>query len=140
MARLDPFLATYGNSFLTFLSVIDVIYGLLAHDMQFTGYSQVAELISSSCDAGNLYSLLVRMSLSDDQLPSMATRHAISAISYQHLRLKNEALAHHTTAIHALQASIEDFDPSRAMQMMATSMLLSIFEVRGSPSTLTTYY
>ncbi|KAI5456939.1 fungal-specific transcription factor domain-containing protein [Mariannaea sp. PMI_226] len=103
IATLDPFLAT-------------------------NQYSPVARLISSSHDADNLYGLLVRLSLSDDNLPSLATRHAISALSYQHLNMESAAMMHQTSAIRALQAAIENVDPSRAMQMMAASMLLSIFE------------
>ena len=94
------------------------------------GYSPVAGLVSVSDDANNLYDLLVKMSLNDDHSPSLATRHAISALSYKHLRQEKLALAHQTSAIRALQTSIEHLDPSLATQVMAASMLLSIFEVR----------
>jgi hypothetical protein len=93
--------------------------------------SPISGLVSFSSGANDLYNLLVRMSLSDDQSPSLATRHAISALSYQHLHMKKAAIAHQTSAIIALRMSIEDLRPSQAMQAMAASMLLSIFEVRN---------
>lgn len=72
----------------------------------------------------------MRMSLSDDQPSSLATRHAINALSYQHLHMEKAALLHQTSAIRALQTSINNLDPSQGMLTMAASMLLSIFEVR----------
>lgn len=93
-------------------------------------HSPVVRLISSSHSADDLYGLLIRLALTDDESPSLAARYAISALSYQHLRMETAAITHQGIAIRALQAAIEDCDPSRAMQMMAAGMLLSIFEVR----------
>ncbi|KAH6645304.1 fungal-specific transcription factor domain-containing protein [Truncatella angustata] len=91
------------------------------------GVTPVARLISSSYDADDLYGLLLRLSINDDEKPTLATRHAISALSYQHLD-KDKALVYQTNAVCALQSSIEALVPSRAIQTMAASMLLSIFE------------
>jgi hypothetical protein len=66
--------------------------------------------------------------MNDEELPTKAARHAISALSYQH-RDVEKALLHQTSAIRALQSAIENFDPSRAIQVMAASMMLNIFEV-----------
>lgn len=93
-------------------------------------HSPVARLISSSYSADDLYGLLIRLALTDDESPSLAARYAISALSYQHLRMETAAITHQGIAIRALQAAIENCDPSRVMQMMAAGMLLSIFEVR----------
>ncbi|KAH6987946.1 fungal-specific transcription factor domain-containing protein [Ilyonectria sp. MPI-CAGE-AT-0026] len=93
-----------------------------------TPHSPVARLISSSHSADDLYGLLIRLALTDDESPSLAARYAISALSYQHLRMETAAITHQGIAIRALQAAIEDCDPSRVMQMMAAGMLLSIFE------------
>jgi hypothetical protein len=98
------------------------------------GVTPVARLISSSYDANDLYSLLLRLSIGDDEKPTLATRHAISALSYQHLD-KYKASSYQTSAICALQSSIETLVPSRAIQAMAASMLLSIFEVLSSAQT-----
>ncbi|KAL7947567.1 fungal-specific transcription factor domain-containing protein [Trichoderma barbatum] len=103
IARLDPFLASHS-------------------------FSPVALLISSSQNANDLYGLLIRLSLTDDSLPSLASRCAISALSYQCLGVETAAVMSQTNAIRALQAAIETHDPSQAMQMMAASMLLCIFE------------
>jgi hypothetical protein len=66
--------------------------------------------------------------MNDDEPPTIAARHAISALSYQHIDVE-KALLHQTKAIRALQFAIEYFDPSRATQAMAASMMLNIFEV-----------
>ncbi|TFB01675.1 hypothetical protein CCMA1212_006371 [Trichoderma ghanense] len=103
MARLDPFLAS--NS-----------------------WSPVARLVSSSQSCDDLYGLLVRMSFQDETLPSLASRYAISALSYQHLAMDKTAVMHQTRAIRALQTAIETAAPSECMQLMAASMLLNIYE------------
>ncbi|KAL6875812.1 fungal-specific transcription factor domain-containing protein [Trichoderma longibrachiatum] len=103
MARLDPYLAS--------------------HD-----WSPVARLVSSSQSRDDLYGLLVRMSFQDETLPSLASRYAISALSYQHLAMDKAAVMHQTRAIRALQAAIETAAPSECMQLMAASMLLNIYE------------
>ncbi|KAH8203323.1 hypothetical protein TruAng_002519 [Truncatella angustata] len=61
------------------------------------GVTPVARLISSSYDADDLYGLLLRLSINDDEKPTLATRHAISALSYQHLD-KDKALVYQTNA------------------------------------------
>ncbi|KAK0640631.1 fungal-specific transcription factor domain-containing protein [Cercophora newfieldiana] len=81
----------------------------------------------------DLYGLLVRMSLGDDNLPAQATRHAIAAISYQHIGQDDAALSHKTNSISALQKSVDllssgKLDTKEAFQAMAASMLLNIFE------------
>ncbi|KAL7809082.1 fungal-specific transcription factor domain-containing protein [Trichoderma gracile] len=103
MARLDPFLASHA-------------------------WSPVARLVSSSQSGDDLYGLLVRMSFQDETLPSLASRYAISALSYQHLAMDKTAVMHQTRAIRALQTAIETAAPSECMQLMAASMLLNIYE------------
>ncbi|KAK0710308.1 fungal-specific transcription factor domain-containing protein [Lasiosphaeria miniovina] len=83
----------------------------------------------------DLYNLLIRMSLTSEAPPAVATRHAIAALSYQHLERRQEALAHHGKALRALQVSIDSLsqlvprtDPVQAFQAMAASMLLNIYE------------
>lgn len=92
-------------------------------------FSPVARLVSSSQSCDELYGLLVRMSFQDDSLPSLASRYAISALSYQHLAMDKTAVMHQTRAIRALQSAIETAVPSECMQLMAASMLLNIYEV-----------
>jgi hypothetical protein len=99
-------------------------------------YETVSQIISSTCDEmTELYGLLIRMSLGDDSLPALATRHAIAAISYQHLGRIDNAVTHKLRSAAALQAVINQLnsgnsDPSEAFQAMAASMLLNIFQVR----------
>ncbi len=100
--------------------------------------SHVPALFASVPDEfGDLYSLLVRMSLTDDAPPSLATRHALAALSYQSLGQKHLAYAHQATAIRALQTAIESrMLPPQSFQAMAASMLLNYHEVGGlEPST-----
>ncbi|KAL6898715.1 fungal-specific transcription factor domain-containing protein [Trichoderma evansii] len=103
MAKLDPFLAT-------------------------NTWSPVARILSSSNRNDELYGLLVRMAFQDDSLPSLASRYAISALSYQHLSMEKAAVMHQMAAIRALQTAIETASPAECMQMMAASMLLNIYE------------
>ena len=95
------------------------------------GYSPVSRLLCSSSDADELYSLIIRIAQdNDDDLASTATRSAVSALSFQHMGLETEAATLKLIAFRALQGAIETPVPSvRAMQMIAASMLLSIFEV-----------
>ncbi|KAK0707352.1 fungal-specific transcription factor domain-containing protein [Lasiosphaeris hirsuta] len=83
----------------------------------------------------DLYRLLVRMSLGDENPPALATRHAIAALSYQHLEEQDTAFAHHTQALGALQVAIGCIgagNMQRAFQTMAASMLLNLFETLNS--------
>lgn len=73
--------------------------------------------------------MLVRMAFQDDSLPSLASRYAISALSYQHLAMEKTAMMHQMAAIRALQTAIETASAAECMQMMAASMLLNIYEV-----------
>ena len=92
----------------------------------------IASITSTETD---LYQLLVRMSLNDDSPPALATRHALTSLSYQHLDLTVQARYHQVQALAALQMSIESLKPQvakEAFQSMAASMLLNIYEV-GTP-------
>ncbi|KAB5578900.1 hypothetical protein GE09DRAFT_1091434 [Coniochaeta sp. 2T2.1] len=92
-----------------------------------TAHLPVSLLISSSTGVDDLYGLLLRLSFHDEEVPSLATRHALSALSYQQLD-KQKAALHQSQAIKALQLAIASFPVSRAWQTMAASMLLSIYE------------
>lgn len=97
------------------------------------GYSPVARAIAAISDERtDLYRLLIRMSLGDNTAPAVATRHALTSLSYQHLNMLFEARYHQTRALAALQSSIETLGPTakmQAFQSMAASMLLNIYEV-----------
>ncbi|KAB5549453.1 hypothetical protein GE09DRAFT_1126523, partial [Coniochaeta sp. 2T2.1] len=73
--------------------------------------------------------LPVSLLISSSTAPSLATRHALSALSYQQLD-KQKASLHQSQAIRSLQLAIATFPASRAWQTMAASMILSIYEVR----------
>ncbi|KAF2092404.1 hypothetical protein NA57DRAFT_50419 [Rhizodiscina lignyota] len=115
MARLDPFLTVNSRS-------------------------PIARLISSSHDADNLYGLLVRLSFNDNEPPSLATRHAISALSYQHLSMERTAIMHRTSAIRALQNAIGYLEPSQIIQTTAASMLLSVAEILNYEASIPSWY
>jgi len=116
------------------------------HSNSSVGYKAVSALISSTCEnmGNDLYGLLVRMSLGDENLPALATRHAIAAISYQHIGQEEAALTHKTNSINALQRTVDQLtsgsmDTGEAFRAMAASMLLSIFEVCFSSFSLLNY-
>ncbi|KAK4239094.1 hypothetical protein C8A03DRAFT_43229 [Achaetomium macrosporum] len=80
-----------------------------------------------------LCGLLVRMSLADETPAALAARHAISALSYQHLGNHAAAVMHQAKSLGALQVTINrlgagDLEAGQALQAMAASMLLNIFE------------
>ncbi|CAK7200444.1 hypothetical protein SEUCBS139899_003139 [Sporothrix eucalyptigena] len=109
------------------------------------GYSLVPGVFSAASDQfEDLYGLLVRMSLTDDGPPALATRHALSALSYQTLGQKEFAYAHQSTAIRALQMSIESqMQPAQYFQAMAASMLLNYYEIlddNGSAASSAIYF
>lgn len=97
--------------------------------MSSIAWSPVARILSSSNRNDELYGLLVRMAFQDDSLPSLASRYAISALSYQHLAMEKAAVMHQMAAMRALQTAIETAKAAECMQMMAASMLLNIYEV-----------
>ncbi|OAA65789.1 hypothetical protein SPI_02576 [Niveomyces insectorum RCEF 264] len=69
------------------------------------------------------------MSLTDNSLPAMATRHVLAALSDQILGQKHAAYTHQDVALRALQASIESrMLPIQCFQAMAASMLPSFYE------------
>ncbi len=91
-------------------------------------HSPVSRLVS--CNSRDLYGLLVRMSLSNETAPSLATRHAIAALCFQHRGMDGVALSHQTLAIRSLQVALNDpLGPTEALQSLAASRLLNIFEV-----------
>jgi hypothetical protein len=73
------------------------------------------------------------MSLNDDTPAALSTRHALTSLSYHHLNMLPEAKKHQIQALGALQMSIEQLRPvmiREALQSMAASLLLNIYEVR----------
>lgn len=75
------------------------------------------------------------MALGDEEPSALAARHAITALSYQHLGEHKRAVMHQAKSLHALQAVISrlsagDVEASQALRAMAASMLLNIYEVR----------
>ncbi|KAK1759971.1 fungal-specific transcription factor domain-containing protein [Echria macrotheca] len=98
-------------------------------------YSALSKIIFSKCDEiSNLYSLLVKMSLGDEGPSALAIRHAMAALSFQHLGEKQMAALHQTRSLHSLQAAVDRMtnqgaaDMTQAFRTMAASMLLNIFE------------
>ena len=114
--------------------------------LSITGYSLLPGVFSGAADQfDDLYGLLVRMSLTDDGPPALATRHALSALSYQTLGQPAYAYAHQTTAIRALQTAIENpqLQPAQYFQAMAASMLLNYYEIldeQGSAASSAIYF
>jgi hypothetical protein len=95
----------------------------------------VACIVSAvSNELPELYGLLVRMALADETPSALAARHAIAALSYQHLGQHEVATVHRTKSLSALQTVINtlsfgDVEMAQALRAMAASMLLNIFEV-----------
>jgi hypothetical protein len=78
-----------------------------------------------------LYKLLLRMALSDNTLPSLAIRYAISALALLHIRRSFEASQFQIKALSALSQSINrEIGTEDGLKAIAASMLLNIYEVR----------
>jgi hypothetical protein len=63
---------------------------------------------------------------------AIALRHALLALSFQFLVISSKAIQHQNQAIQYLQATIEKslpWDREEALQAIAASMLLSVYEV-----------
>ncbi len=71
------------------------------------------------------------MALSDNTLPSLAIRFAISALALLHLKRLPEALLFQSKALSALSQSIHrGIGTEEGLKSIAASMLLNIYEVR----------
>ncbi|KIH88729.1 hypothetical protein SPBR_06991 [Sporothrix brasiliensis 5110] len=163
----DPFPASYyamhlarpHMTTLTPTPLAPASMGFLDPSLATIGHSLLPGVFSGAADQfDDLYSLLVRMSLTDDGPPALATRHALSALSYQTLGQKEYAYAHQATAIRALQVAIDGavpgtdtvdgssssgsigghtnspMQPSQYFQAMAASMLLNYYEILDDTS------
>lgn len=74
----------------------------------------------------------MRMALSDNTLPSLAIRSAISALALLHAKRLSEASIFQIKALSALSQSInQEIGTEEALKTMAASMLLNIYEVGG---------
>jgi hypothetical protein len=70
------------------------------------------------------------MALSDNTLPSLAIRFAISALAHLHLNRSSEASQFQVSALSALSKSINrEIGTEEGLKTMAASMLLNIYEV-----------
>ncbi|EPE02448.1 hypothetical protein F503_00716 [Ophiostoma piceae UAMH 11346] len=100
--------------------------------------------VSATDEFTDLYGLLLRMSLTDNGPSALATRHALSALSFQSVGHKQTAYRHQTMAIRALQTAIEArMQPAQSFQAMAASMLLNYYETldaHGSPLSSAIYF
>ncbi|KAE9378870.1 hypothetical protein N431DRAFT_553212 [Stipitochalara longipes BDJ] len=96
-----------------------------------TNASAIAMLLTSREDKEfELYKLLLRMALSDNTLPSLAIRFAISALAHLHMRRSSEASLFQIKAVSALSQSINrEMGTEEGLKTMAASMLLNIYEV-----------
>ncbi|KAL2131632.1 hypothetical protein VTI74DRAFT_4786 [Chaetomium olivicolor] len=84
-----------------------------------------------------LYRLLLRMSLTDETPSALAARHALAALSYQHLGEQEAAIEHQTKSLRSLQVAVNrlgsgDVEITPALRAMAASMLLNIYETQHS--------
>jgi hypothetical protein len=84
-----------------------------------------------------LYPLLIRMSVGDELPPTIATRHALAALSHKFLGDQKAAMMHHARSVSALQvainglktADVSDEACHQKFQAIAASLLLNTFEV-----------
>lgn len=102
-----------------------------------TDYRTFSRILFASCSqVASLHSLLVRMSLVDETAPAFAIRHAMAAISFQHLGDCAMASMHQTKSVNALQTTINRLgrgdvtETAQALRAMAASMLLNVFETK----------
>ncbi|KAK0742625.1 fungal-specific transcription factor domain-containing protein [Schizothecium vesticola] len=83
-----------------------------------------------------LYPLLIRMSVGDELPPTIATRHAVAALSHKFLGDQQTAMMHHAMSVSALQIAINGLKTAdnsdeacqQKFQAIAASLLLNTFE------------
>lgn len=74
------------------------------------------------------------MSLADETAPALAIRHAMAALSFQHLGDRAMSTMHENKSVRALQATVNHLgrgalvEPTEAFRAMAASLLLNMFE------------
>lgn len=83
-------------------------------------------------NAVDIQQLLIKMIANNTKSSAMALRQALLALSFQFFVVPSKAIQHQNQAIQYLQASIErslPWDKDEALQAIAASMLLSVYEV-----------
>lgn len=83
-------------------------------------------------NAVDIQQLLIKMIANSTQSSAMALRQALLALSFQFFVVPSKAIQHQNEAIQHLQASIDrslPWDKDEALQAIAASMLLSVYEV-----------
>lgn len=83
-------------------------------------------------NAVDIQQLLIKMIANSTKSSAMALRQALLALSFQFFVVPSKAIQHQNEAIQHLQASIDrslPWDNDEALQAIAASMLLSVYEV-----------
>lgn len=83
-------------------------------------------------NAVDIQQLLIKMIANSTKSPAIALRQALLALSFQFFVVPSKAIQHQNEAIQHLQASIDrslPWDKDEALQAIAASMLLSVYEV-----------
>ncbi|KAL7892364.1 fungal-specific transcription factor domain-containing protein [Trichoderma sp. SZMC 28014] len=89
--------------------------------------------------AVDIQQLLIKMIANSTQSSAMALRQALLALSFQFFVVPSKAIQHQNEAIQHLQASIDrslPWDKDEALQAIAASMLLSVYEMENGESSL----
>jgi len=96
----------------------------------------VSKMLSSMDDVdghSELYDLLRRMTLCEDSAPALAIRHSITSLAILYTKGSDKAYLYRAKAISALRKSLaKQLEKTEALQVMAASMLMQIYEVRIS--------
>jgi hypothetical protein len=83
-------------------------------------------------NAVDIQQLLIKMIANSTKSSAMALRQALLALSFQFFVVPSKAIQHQNEAIQHLQATIDrslPWDNDEALQAIAASMLLSVYEV-----------
>lgn len=84
-------------------------------------------------NVGDIQQLFRDMIANSSTLAATALRHALLALCFQNLTITSDAIYHQNRSIIHLQSAMEKSLPwhhEEAFQMIAASMLLSLYEVR----------
>ncbi|KAL7920241.1 fungal-specific transcription factor domain-containing protein [Trichoderma austrokoningii] len=90
-------------------------------------------------DAVVIQKLLIKMIANNTKSSAMALRQALLALSFQFFVVPSKAIQHQNQAIQHLQISIDrslPWDKDEALQAIAASMLLSVYEMENGESSL----
>ncbi|KIW16545.1 hypothetical protein PV08_03733 [Exophiala spinifera] len=103
--------------------------------------SMLSRMISGDENSSDLHSLLLRMSLVDESLPTLAVRHSLTSLSLLHTHGQVAARSSRGKALSAIRRCITGrlTQPSEVLQVISASLLMELYEIYSHESSSNTW-